>query len=395
MFRQLLVGILRSKCCIAGMLFFVGTAVSVFSAEREIGWTEDYDAAVQRAASSNRVILLHFYGDYCPPCKLLDKKTFHDPALVSAINENVVPVKINADRRRDLATKYNVNRWPTDVYLFPNGDEVYRGISDQDPAVYTKKIHRIALRHRDWTVEREAMAKSAQRHQDKALAANTPQIETVKPVHSGTEGHSVKSQTAAWTASQTPSQPVPTVQQSAPTNHRVIDNPFAAQQVVAKSVGTQRESSIESPPPSPPIAETHIIAETIGLDGYCPVMLIQSIGHPGQSVWVVGSPKYAVRHRGRIYYCASDQARKTLLSDPDRYAPCLSGFDLVHFFKTGLLVDGKCEFGCIQSDTSRVFLFSNVANYLEFERDNELYSRLLDRVTPERVAVRSSETQMR
>ena len=27
----------------------------------------------------------------------------------------------------DLAEKYNVNRWPTDVYLLPNGDELYRG----------------------------------------------------------------------------------------------------------------------------------------------------------------------------------------------------------------------------------------------------------------------------
>jgi hypothetical protein len=60
-----------------------------------------------------------------------------------------------------------------------------------------------------------------------------------------------------------------------------------------------------------------------------------------------------------------------------------------------LLVDGKCEFGCIQPNSSKVYLFADVANYHEFERDNERFSRLLDRVTPERVEGRSSQTQYR
>ncbi|MFY8202481.1 MAG: hypothetical protein ACOVLE_17535, partial [Pirellula staleyi] len=81
--------------------------------------------------------------------------------------------------------------------------------------------------------------------------------------------------------------------------------------------------------------------------------------------------------------------------EPDRYTPCLSGFDLVHFFKTGLLVDGKCEFGCIQPKSNKVYLFADVANYQEFERDNEHFSRLLDRVTLERAEGRSFDTQNR
>jgi thiol-disulfide isomerase/thioredoxin len=374
-------GCKRFFACITLMLGLA--SAPAFSVEQEIAWTEDYDAAVRRAASANCVLLLHFYGDYCPPCKLLDKKTFHDPSLVAAINENVVAVKINAEKRKDLATKYNVNRWPTDVYLYSNGDELYRGVSDQDATVYTKKIQRIALHHRDWSLERESIAENTQRGKVSAIVASAPQTQPDKTGYANTTFQPTKSQSASSTNNTDPQRITqsalpPAAHASPPKQPRVIDNPYLAKQ-----------------PLEVPAAPLHVLAETVGLGGYCPVTLVESVGRSSDAVWVRGSASFAVRHRGRVYHCASEQARQTLLGEPDRYTPCLSGFDLVHFFKTGLLVDGKCEFGCIQPNSNKVYLFADVANYHEFERDNERFSRLLDRVTPERVEGRSSETQYR
>ena len=394
MFNQVSIAGFGCKRFFACIILMLGLASApAFSVEQEIAWTEDYEAAVERAASANCVLLLHFYGDYCPPCKLLDKKTFHDPSLVTAINENVVAVKINAEKRKDLAKKYNVNRWPTDVYLYSNGVEIYRGVSDQDPTVYTKKIQRIASHQRDWSLEREAIAKNTQRGKVNALVADAPQAQPEKTVYANTTFQPTKSQSASSTNNSDPQRitqsalpPVAhaaplkqSVAQSAPLKQpRVIDNPYLAKQ-----------------PLEVPAAPLHVLAETVGLGGYCPVTLVESVGRSSDVVWVRGSASFAVRHRGRVYHCASEQARHTLLGEPDRYTPCLSGFDLVHFFKTGLLVDGKCEFGCIQPNSSKVYLFADVANYQEFERDNERFSRLLDRVTPERVEGRSSQTQYR
>ena len=384
MFNQVSIAGFGCKRFFACITLMLGLASApAFSVEQEIAWTKDYDAAVRRAASANCVLLLHFYGDYCPPCKLLDKKTFHDPSLVAAINENVVAVKINAEKRKDLATKYNVNRWPTDVYLYSNGDELYRGVSDQDPTVYTKKIQRIALHHRDWSLERESIAENTQRGKVSAIVASAPQTQPEKTGYANTTFQPTNSQSASSTNNSNPQR----IAQSAlpPAAHapplkqpRFIDNPYLAKQ-----------------PLEVPTAPLHVLAETVGLGGYCPVTLVESVGRSSDAVWVRGSASFAVRHRGRVYHCASEQARQTLLGEPDRYTPCLSGFDLVHFFKTGLLVDGKCEFGCIQPNSNKVYLFADVANYHEFERDNERFSRLLDRVTPERVEGRSSETQYR
>jgi protein disulfide-isomerase len=415
----------------------------VLANERAIPWNEDYEAAAQLAAATNRVLLLHFYTDNCPPCRLLEKKTFHDPALIDAFQQHLVPARINAEKRRDLATKFNITRWPTDVYLFPNGDEIYRGVSDQDPAVYTTKIKRIALRHRDWSIEQQAIARSTERRQDQMLAANTPQIQAEKPVYAGTAGHPIKSQAASWTQPQVANQAASPTSSASPK--RVIDNPYIAQQPIqvpvsapiqnanqpsavapstAAATRATSNTSVNAPAPvvtpvvekksipAQPVAAQRdvpsptssnvdapearfVVAETIGMSGFCPVSLIESVQQSNGAAWVAGSPAFAVRHRGRVYYCASDRARQVLLSDPDRYTPGLSGFDLVHFFKTGKLVDGNCKFGCIQPTTHRIFLFSTQENYQEFEREMENYTRLLERVTPERVANRSTETSLR
>ena len=421
---------------------FVLTALAIFAPtfgnaiEREIAWTEDYEAAVQRAATTNSIVLLHFYGDNCPPCKLLDKKTFHDPALVSKMNENLVPIKINADRRRDLAQKFQVTRWPTDVYLFPNGDEIYRGVSNADPAVYCKTIERIALRHRDWTVERNSISRAKEKRQDRALAAHTPQIQSVQPTYSGNAGHSVRTQTAAWTNRPGMPQPNDSLAAASLPGSRVIHNPYIteegvvvppspsyqntnsrspkvsedhpsvssvqsllvpgsnpnAKHVVALPISTQRNTDPvpngEMPQSEPisAIPPQHVYAETVGLGGYCPVSLIEALDQPNANGWIKGKNSFAVRHRGRVYYCVSERARQTLLSDPDRYTPCLSGFDIVHLCKVGGLHDGMCEFGCIQEGTNRVFLFESKANYDEFTKNSVYYSRLLENAGSERIA---------
>ena len=445
MFKQFLLASFMHKTISATLLLaalvYCVPAIA-FAIEREIAWTEDYEAAVQRAATTNSIVLLHFYGDYCPPCKLLDKKTFHDPALVSKMNEHLVPVKINADKRRDLAQKFQVTRWPTDIYLFPNGDEIYRGVSNADPAVYCKTIERIALRHRDWTVERNSTARAKEKRQDRALAAHTPQIQTEQPIHAGNAGHSVRTQAASWTnkPDATPvnvsASPMPG---TALPNSRVIENPYVAQQptvvqsapagasqqerptiaspkqslsepvsnhpehsVIAQTISSQREIQDPRSQPKTPLAQENntvavqqVYAETIGLGGFCPVTLIESLNEPNDKAWVEGAKSFAVRHRGRVYYCASERARQTLLREPDRFTPCLSGFDIVHFCRAGELHDGKCEFGCIQEGTNRVFLFETKSNYDEFTQNSAFYSRVLDSTRPERVANELNGTQNR
>ena len=42
-------------------------------------------------------IFMDVYTDWCGPCKMLDKNTFHDEAVVKYINDNYYAVKFNAE----------------------------------------------------------------------------------------------------------------------------------------------------------------------------------------------------------------------------------------------------------------------------------------------------------
>ncbi len=57
---------------------------------------------------------------------------------------NYVPVKINAERARDIVAQYQVDRWPTDVIADPEGRILYKTVSPQDPARYVQLLNAVS-----------------------------------------------------------------------------------------------------------------------------------------------------------------------------------------------------------------------------------------------------------
>nr|MCU0715209.1 thioredoxin family protein [Pirellula sp.] len=149
MFRS---AFIHSVACLACLAVSFSTLARTFSQPntQEIQWIDDFPTAIRYATSNNLPLMLHFYGDNCPPCRLLEKKAFRDPQLIGKINGQLVAVRINGEKQKELRERYQVTRWPTDVYLLPNGEEIYRTVSPQDPSVYGQMVDRVALRHRDW-----------------------------------------------------------------------------------------------------------------------------------------------------------------------------------------------------------------------------------------------------
>jgi YHS domain-containing protein len=149
------------------------------------------------------------------------------------------------------------------------------------------------------------------------------------------------------------------------------------------------EKSVPEPSASRPIATvapkeepaaSKLVLADVAMKGFCPVALHQAVrGNSDASAgaWVQGNPAFAVRHRGRIYHCSSQEALETLLKSPDSFTPVLSGCDLVEFAKTGKWIDGECQFGFIEQRSGRVFLFASRANYDEFARNCEAYSKMV------------------
>ena len=84
--------------------------------KKQIHW-QTYDAGIKMIKEQNKKGFLHFYTDWCTYCKLMNKETFNDPKIIDYLNNNFVPIRVNAEKEKDVAKKYGVNRFPSNWFI--------------------------------------------------------------------------------------------------------------------------------------------------------------------------------------------------------------------------------------------------------------------------------------
>lgn len=88
----------------AGILAFgiiVLRAGVVRAQEAPVKWMT-FEEAVAKSKTEKRKIFIDVYTDWCGWCKVMDKKTFHNPAVAKVLNEKFYPVRFNAEQREDV-----------------------------------------------------------------------------------------------------------------------------------------------------------------------------------------------------------------------------------------------------------------------------------------------------
>ncbi len=109
------------------------------SEQIHIEWQENFEQAIEKAASENKPILIYFTGsDWCGPCKRLDKELFHTEKFANFSNENLVLYTADSPRNRDLVSKentkmnkklsrkYNQTSFPTMIMVNASGSVLGR-----------------------------------------------------------------------------------------------------------------------------------------------------------------------------------------------------------------------------------------------------------------------------
>ena len=133
---------MRSRLSI--LLAVVAMLIASPALSSDIPWMSDIDAAIRVAQQSNRLVLVHFYTDSCPPCKRLESVVYSQPGVGRQITENFVPVKINAEHNMKVAQQLGVDRWPTDVILDASGKFLARQSCPINQTVYLGKLAQAA-----------------------------------------------------------------------------------------------------------------------------------------------------------------------------------------------------------------------------------------------------------
>lgn len=120
------------KLNLAGLLILALMASSGFA--QTSTWSEDYDAAIAKAAEENKYVLMNFSGsDWCIWCKRLDNEVFSQDAFKAWAEDNLVLLLVDSPRAKNmeqeivqqnnqLKKKYAIRGFPTIILLDPEGE---------------------------------------------------------------------------------------------------------------------------------------------------------------------------------------------------------------------------------------------------------------------------------
>jgi thioredoxin-related protein len=109
---------------------------------QEVQWRYDYTAARREAKEKQRPIVMDFGTSNCFWCKKLDASTFRDPGIVRQLNEQFIPLKIDAEREPGLAQTLRIQSYPTLVFAAPDGRILGSHEGFVDVARFTQQLTR-------------------------------------------------------------------------------------------------------------------------------------------------------------------------------------------------------------------------------------------------------------
>ena len=103
----------------------------------------DYAAAQQQAKASSKLVMIDFAAEWCGPCKMLDRTTWKDEGVISALKDRAIAVRVDVDENRDLAARFRIRSIPTIVFLDSDGKEVRRLVGYLDAEGFLEEFQKL------------------------------------------------------------------------------------------------------------------------------------------------------------------------------------------------------------------------------------------------------------
>ena len=99
---------MNNRLFLIGLIFLFSCKNDVKETLVEAKWGDNLELALNQASDSDKIIMIDFMAQWCPPCKKMDQETFSDQNVIEKLNEFVL-LKIDVDKQQDVAKKYNGN----------------------------------------------------------------------------------------------------------------------------------------------------------------------------------------------------------------------------------------------------------------------------------------------
>lgn len=127
----------RMVYTILGVALIAGSVVSAFKTYQslttsnkssEYHWPTDYGAAKEEALKQNKKLFVDVGAPFCSICKAIDATLFSDAQVIAALEERMVPVKVDGSdaRNAELMKQYQIFGFPTILCVDPASETVLK-----------------------------------------------------------------------------------------------------------------------------------------------------------------------------------------------------------------------------------------------------------------------------
>ncbi len=124
------------------ILVLICAAVCPPAFAESIRWIYSYEDSLKLASREGRPIMVGFYTTWCMYCRKLDEVTYADGAVVDA-SKNFVCLKVDGEKRRDVAYGYGIGKFPTILFLDPAGRVIWREFGYREPAFLARRMQEV------------------------------------------------------------------------------------------------------------------------------------------------------------------------------------------------------------------------------------------------------------
>jgi thiol:disulfide interchange protein len=101
------------------------------------------DQALAKANTDGKLVMIDFCSVTCYHCNMLDLETWSDEDVQAWLRDKTVAIKVDADKDKEAADKYQLQGYPQMVFLRPDGSEVGRLSGFRDAEQFVRQASRI------------------------------------------------------------------------------------------------------------------------------------------------------------------------------------------------------------------------------------------------------------
>jgi len=100
------------------------------------------EAAFAEAADRDVPLLVALVTSWSDWCRQMDERTYAEPRIAANVNDDFVPVRVDADRHPRVRERYNMGGFPSTVFVTPEGNHI-AGATFLEPEGFRQVLQRV------------------------------------------------------------------------------------------------------------------------------------------------------------------------------------------------------------------------------------------------------------